>query len=186
MYTQRKFLNLSVDEYLQFEVQSQIRHEYIAGQVYAMEVGTDNCRIIVGNILTRLRTHLLGTNYRVFSSEMKVKIDNLDIFYYPDISITCDSQDRDKFFKTRPCLIVELFSPATERMHRHEKLMNYRQLQSLQEYVLVSQSEMKLDIYRKYNQQKWLLEQLEETDTMKLSSVGLEMAITEIYEDVEF
>jgi len=64
--------------------------------------------------------------------------------------------------------------------------MNYQQLKSLQEYVLVYQSEIKVDIYRKYNHQTWFLEQFLTTDTMKLSSVGLEMAIAEIYEDVEF
>ena len=81
---------------------------------------------------------------------------------------------------------MEVISPETERIHRNEKLMNYQQIESLQEYVLVYQSEPKVDSYRKYNHKTWFVEQFIRTDVMKLSSVGLEMAIAEIYEDVEF
>jgi Uma2 family endonuclease len=117
---------------------------------------------------------------------MKVKIEALDVFYHPDICATSDPSDRDKHFKTAPCLIVEIISPETERIHRNEKLMNYQQLKSLQEYVLVYQSEIKVDIYRKYNHKTWFVEQFFATDIMNFSSVGLEMAIAEIYEDIEF
>lgn len=186
MYTQAKGLYLSVDEYLQLELESVVPHEYIGGQVYPTLTSGEKSKIISGNILTRLRIHLLGTNCRVFSSDMKVKIETLDIFYHPDVVVTSDPLDRDKSFKTRPSLIVEVISPATERMHRHEKLMNYQQLESLQEYVLVDESERKVDIYRKYNHKTWFVEQFITTDIMKLSSVGLEMPIAEIYEDIEF
>ncbi len=186
MYTQAKLLHLTVDEYLQLELESVVHHEYIAGQVYPTVAGSQNSKIISGNILTRLRTHLLGTSCRVFSSDMKVKIEALDVFYHPAIFVTCDPGDREKLFKTYPSLIVEVISPETERIHRNEKLMNYQQIESLQEYVLVYQSEPKVDSYRKYNHKTWFVEQFIRTDVMKLSSVGLEMAIAEIYEDVEF
>ncbi len=117
---------------------------------------------------------------------MKVKIEPLDVFYHPDICVTCDPSDREKLFKVNPCLIVEIIYPETERIHRNEKLMNYQQIKNLEEYVLISESEQKVDIYRKYNHQTWFLEELFTTDIMKLSSVGLEMAIAEVYEDVEF
>lgn len=186
MYTKAKILHLTVEEYLQLELESVVHHEYIAGQVYATVVNSENSKIITGNILARLRGHLLNKSCRVFSSDMKVKIEALDVFYHPDVCVTCDPSDREKLFKSNPCLIVEIISPETERIHRNEKLMNYQQIKSLQEYVLISESEKQVDIYRKYNHQTWFLEQFFSTDIMKLSSVGLEMAIAEIYEDVKF
>ena len=186
MYKTVKMLHLTVEEYLKLEVESLVHHEYIAGHVYSTVANTEKRKIITGNILARLRGYLLGKNCRVFSSEMKVKIQALDVFYHPDICATCDASDREKLFKINPCLIVEIISPETERIHRNEKLMNYQQIKSLQEYVLISESEKKIDIYRKYNHQTWFVEEFIATDIMKLSSVGLEMAIAEIYEDVEF
>ncbi|RAM52262.1 MAG: Uma2 family endonuclease [Hapalosiphonaceae cyanobacterium JJU2] len=185
MYTHTKFLNVSVDEYLQFELESRIRHEYLAGQVYPMREDSEQCKVIISNMLTRLRTHLFGTDYRTYSSEMKIRIDDLDIFYYPNISVTCNPQDREKFYKYQPCLIVEVFSSATERIYRNEKLMNYRRLNSLQEYVLVCESEIQVEVYHKNRQNKWFVEELEAEDHLKLASVDLEIAIADIYEDVK-
>ncbi len=186
MYKTAKMLHLTVEEYLKLEVESLVHHEYIGGQIYSTVANTEKTKIITQNVLTRLRGYLLGKSCRVFSLEMKVKIEALDVFYHPDICVTCDPSDREKLFKINPCLIVEIISPETERIHRNEKLMNYQQIKSLQEYVLISESEKKIDIYRKYNHQTWFLEEFIVTDIMKLSSVGLEMAIAEIYEDVEF
>ncbi len=184
--TANKILYITVEEYLKLEVESVVHHEYIAGQAYATVTNTEKRKIMTGNILARLRGYLLGKNCRVFSSEMKVKIEALDVFYHPDIFVTCDPSDREKLFKVNPSLIVEIISPETERIHRNEKLMNYQQIKSLEEYVLISETEQKVDIYRKYNHQTWFLEKLIITDIMKLSSVGLEMAIADVYEDVEF
>ncbi len=185
MFAQSQLPNLTLDEYLQLELKCDIRHEYIAGQVYAMAGASEAHDIISGNIYVRLRTHLRGSGCRVFSSDMKVKIKLLDIFYYPDISVTCDSQDIEKYFKTRPCLIVEVISPSTARVDRNEKLLNYRQLESLQEYLLVDQEKIKVEIYRKDDQGNWSVKTLGEGDVLNLVSVGLEMTMAEIYEDVE-
>ncbi|MEB3829117.1 Uma2 family endonuclease [Phormidium sp. CCY1219] len=176
---------LSVEDYLNLEQHSNLRHEYIAGQVYAMSGGSEAHDLISVNLLTRLRTHLRGSGCRVFSGNMKVKIESLDLFYYPDVSVTCDLQDREKYFKTRPCSIVEVLSPNTERVDRHEKWNNYRQLDSLQEYVLVSQTEMKVEIYRRGDRGDWTREIFGPADTIQFAAVGLEMTVAEIYEEVE-
>ncbi|WP_026733749.1 Uma2 family endonuclease [Fischerella sp. PCC 9605] len=187
MYNQARFLNLSVDEYLKLELESFARHEYIAGQVYPILGETQVEKIITENIFTRLRTHLYSTDFRIFSSTMKLKIEPLNIFYYPDIFVIANQQDRGKFFKTQPCLIVEVISPITERIDRNEKLMNYRHIDSLHEYVLVYKSQIRVDIYRKNNQNNWFLEVLKSPrDFIKFSSVDLTMLIAESYEDVEF
>ena len=186
MFAQSQLPNLTLDEYLELELKCDIRHEYIAGQVYAMAGGSREHDIISGNLYTRLRTHLRGSGCQVFSSDMKVRIESLDLFYYPDISVTCNPQDREKYFNRYPCLIIEVTSPSTERIDRNEKLVNYRQLEGLQEYVLVDQEQIRVNIYHKDNQGKWSVETLLQGDVVKLTSVGLDMAMIEIYEDVEF
>ncbi|WP_016866144.1 MULTISPECIES: Uma2 family endonuclease [Fischerella] len=186
MYTQAQFLNLSVDEYFKLELESFTRHEYIAGQVYPILGETQVEKMITENIFTRLRTHLYGTNFRTFSSNMKVKLEPLDIFYYPEIFVTSNYQDIGKPFKTHPCLIVEVISSITERIDRNEKLFNYQQIDSLQEYILVSQSHIQVDIYRKDNQNNWFLEVFKSPlDSIEFSSVDLTILISEIYEDIE-
>ncbi|NEP46491.1 MAG: Uma2 family endonuclease [Okeania sp. SIO2H7] len=141
--------------------------------------------LITGNIYVKLRQHLRGTGCRVFSSDMKVKIEELDIFYYPDVVVTCDSQDREKYFKKSPRLIVEVLSAATKPIDEREKLVNYLEISSLQEYVIVSQDRIKVEIYRKDEDGNWNANSLGETDVLNFESVGLKMTMAEVYEDVD-
>ena len=185
MSTQLKPLNLTVSEYLQLELESEIRHEYVVGEVYAMVGASKNHNRIVANIYVRLHQHLKGGGCEAFFSDMKVKIEDLDIFYYPDISVTCDSKDQEKYFLKYPCLLVEVLSAATKRVDKHEKLVNYLEIQSLQEYVIVSQDRVKVEVYRKDENGNWNATVLGETDVLSLESVGLTMSMGEVYEDVD-
>jgi Uma2 family endonuclease len=99
---------LTVEEYFDLEQHSQIRHEYLAGQVYAMVGASEAHNIIVGNIFALIRPHIRGSSCKVFVSDMKVKIktQQADIFYYPDLFVTCDPNDNKRYFKTKPSLIV--------------------------------------------------------------------------------
>ena len=178
-------LNLTVSEYLQLELDSKIRHEYIGGEIYAMTGASEQHNLIRGNIYVKLRQHLRGSGCQVFSSDMKVKIEELDIFYYPNISVTCDSEEREKYFLKSPCLIVEVLSPATKRIDKQEKLVNYLEIHSLQEYVLVSQDRVKVEIYRRDEGGNWTAIAFEEKDVLSLESVGLKMTMAEVYEDVD-
>ena len=135
MYSQAKFVGSTIDEYLQFDLESILRHEYIAGQVYPVIKDSNNLKIIAENLFARLRTQLHGTESRVFSSKMKIRIESINAFYYPEVSVVRNSQDREAYFKTSPCLIAEVISPITERIDRNEKLFNYRLLPSLLEYL---------------------------------------------------
>jgi Uma2 family endonuclease len=108
MYLPTKDYLLTIAEYLSAEEQSEIKHEYLGGQVYAMSGASRNHNLIALNIASAIRNHLRGTNCRGFISDMKVKIDSqqTDIFYYPDVVVTCEPQDNQKFFLTSPCLII--------------------------------------------------------------------------------
>lgn len=178
---------LTIEEYLKTEEDRQIRHEYLGGQIFAMSGASAEHNLIAGNIYTSLRSHLRGSSCRSFMSDMKVKLktQNTDIFYYPDIIVTCDSQDNERYFKTCPCLIIEVLSPSTETIDRREKLVNYQTFNSLQEYVLVSQDEIKVEIYRQNSQGNWLVQTLNNSDDeVCLESVGLTLTMADIYEDV--
>ena len=185
MSTQLKPLNLTVSEYLQLELESEIRHEYVVGEVYAMVGASKNHNRIVANIYVKLHQHLKGSGCEAFFSDMKVKIEELDIFYYPDISVTCNSKDQEKYFLKYPCLLVEVLSAATKRIDKNEKLVNYLEINSLQEYVIVSQDRVKVEIYRKDESGNWNVTVFGETDVLNLESVGLKMTMAEVYEDVE-
>ncbi|MER3494135.1 MAG: hypothetical protein C4323_18680 [Mastigocladus sp. ERB_26_2] len=179
---------LTIDEYLQLEQYSEVRHEYLGGQIFAMSGGSKEHNLIAGNIYSRLRSHLRGGSCSVFMADMKVRIElanqNNNIFYYPDVVVTSDSQDQDRYFLNYPCLIIEVLSPSTEVTDKREKLVNYQQLESLREYVLVSQDDMKIEVYRKDSQGNWLLEILGKDNELSLDSVGLSLTMTDIYEDV--
>src|SRR5258705_13288464 len=99
--------HLTVEDYLEGEKTSPVRHEYVAGQVYAMAGANAPHNGIALNLATRLRPHLRGGPCRVFISDVKGRIEALDLFYYPDVMVSCDVGDRAEDFRSRPCLILE-------------------------------------------------------------------------------
>ncbi|VEP15168.1 conserved hypothetical protein [Hyella patelloides LEGE 07179] len=183
----RSPLNLiTVEEYLKSEQDAEVRHEYVAGQIFAMAGASEAHNLIVTNLVAILRPHLRGSSCRTFVSDMKVKVkaQQADIFYYPDLLVTCDPNDNKKYFKTNPNLIVEVLSNSTETTDKREKRINYQTIDSLQEYVLVSQDEIKVEIYRKDNKGNWTVQTLDKDDDLALYSVGLTFIMADIYEDV--
>jgi Uma2 family endonuclease len=177
---------LTIEEYLKFEQDEVIRHEYVAGQIFAMAGASEEHNLIVTNIISLLRPHLRGSSCRAFVSDMKVKVkvQKATIFYYPDLLVTCDPNDSAKYFKTSPNLIVEVLSDSTEAIDKREKRINYQTLESLQEYVLVSQDEIKVEIYRKDDNGNWTVKTLSKDDNLQLNSIGLAMTMADVYEDV--
>ncbi|MCW9680284.1 Uma2 family endonuclease, partial [Dolichospermum planctonicum UHCC 0167] len=135
------------------------------------------------------RSQLRGSSCNVFMSDMKVRInlanENQTIFYYPDVIVSCDTEDQDRYFLNYPCLIIEVLSPSTETIDRREKLLNYRSLASLKEYVLISQDQVKVEVYRQDEKRNWTIQTLiNRDDKLHLDSVGLILEMTDIYEDV--
>jgi Uma2 family endonuclease len=177
---------LSVEEYLEAEESSDIRHEYVAGQIFAMAGASEEHNLIAGNIYAILRPHLRGSSCRAFVSDMKVqvKIRNANIFYYPDLIVTCDPEDKERYFKTRPNLIIEVLSSSTVKTDKREKRINYQTIDSLKEYILVYQSQIKVEVYRQDDQGNWLTEVLGKDDKLRLDSVDLTLTMADIYEDV--
>ena len=180
--------NLTPEEYLQLETASDIKHEYIDGEVYAMAGATDTHVTIAGNIFALLLSHLRGSRCRVYISDMKVRIENKNCFYYPDVLVTCEDRDRENStFKKFPNLIIEVLSDSTEAFDRGDKFADYQSLPSLQEYVLVNTKKARIECFRRTKEDLWLLQFYElENSHFELTSVNFRGKISDVYEEVEF
>ncbi|CAD5914650.1 hypothetical protein PA905_26480 [Planktothrix agardhii CCAP 1459/11A] len=176
---------LSPEEYLEVEKNSPIKHEYIQGQIYAMAGASDAHVTITANLLAMLRNHIRGTGCRVYVADMKARIETLNIFYYPDIMVTCDSRDTNfEYFKCYPCLIIEVLSSSTEAFDRGDKFIDYQELETLQEYVLISQNRQRVDCFRGNAEGRWELYSYRGNQELELTSVNFSCSLTAVYEDI--
>jgi Uma2 family endonuclease len=177
------FTYLSSDAYLLGENDrtDAVKYEYVNGQVYAMAGASRNHNILAGELFALLRNHLRGKACRAYQGDMKVGIQTASEqhFYYPDVHVTC-TEENNRYFNTSPCLIIEVLSESTARIDRYEKLIAYRLLDSLQEYVLCSQETAHVEIYRK--RAGWKAEYFVTGQSFTLESVGLTVAVDELYE----
>jgi Uma2 family endonuclease len=173
----------SVEEYLAFEEASEIKHEYVNGEIYAMTGASVRHNRITLNLATQLISHLRGSLCSVFVAEVKLRLKELnqDIFYYPDLMVCCDPNDRDLYWRSRPCLIVEVLSNSTARIDRSEKYLTYIQLDSLQGYLLLEQNKIGATLYRR-NGNDWQREEFNDPQAvLTLPSVELTVQLAEIY-----
>lgn len=173
---------LSAADYLEGESNSDVRHEYINGEIYAMVGASDKHGLITLNLAAELNTRL-PDECQVFAADMKVhiKTETDELFYYPDVLVSCDQNDRKPYYRESPCLIIEVLSPSTERRDRFEKFHFYTQLESLVDYVLVSQEYQKVEVYSRPN--LWRAEEYTEGD-VRLDSVELSLSFDAIYRRV--
>ncbi|OUL18960.1 hypothetical protein BV372_33870 [Nostoc sp. T09] len=178
---------ISPEDYLKGEETSPIKHEYRQGQVYAMAGASNTHVIITGNLFAMLRNHLRRSRCQAYISDTKAHIESISIYYYPDVIVSCDQRDRgfDNFLRY-PCLIIEVLSPTTEAFDRGDKFADYRQMESLQEYVLVSQTKMNVESFRRNPEGQWVLYPYGPGDNIHLVSVDFKCAIADVYEDVSF
>lgn len=174
----RKNVMVSVDDYLESEEYSQTKHEYVLGQVYAM-VGISRAHNrLARRLASRLLAKLDGTGCQVFISDMKVRIG--DIFYYPDVVVTCSKTDSNPHFSTEPVLLVEVLSPTREASDRLDKRLAYQTLSTLKEYVLVSQAQRSVEVYRRSGED-WDLEIFATEESIRLESLDFVMRMDELY-----
>jgi len=185
MSVPKRLHRLSVDEYLEAEKDSPVRHEFIDGQIYAMAGASDRHNRIAGNFYNRLDDHLGDGPCEPFISDMKVWVSET-VFYYPDVVVACDGPGADSYYRKQPRLIIEVSSPSTERIDRSEKLLAYKQVKSLKEYVIVFQDRIKIEVFRRGRGDRWNWELLTELDEeLRLESVGLTLTVSHIYRHVK-
>lgn len=173
---------LSHEEYLEMEAASPTKHEYVAGYVYAMAGTSDAHNVITGNLYITLRNHLRGSPCRVFIADVKAKLERADAFYYPDVMVSCE-QASSAYYREQPSLIIEVLSSSTAKFDAGDKRRDYQSLPSLQEYVLVSQECMDVRVWRR-GEPDWTMAIYTDGSIVPFTSVGLEIPIEQIYEDV--
>lgn len=176
-----KLRPITVEEYLEGEKCSDVRHEYVAGAVYAMAGASGLHNLLALAFAANLRNHLRGSPCRVFMSDMKVRVD--DAFYYPDLVITCGALDARAYSQNAPTLVIEILSESTEARDRLEKRLAYQKIESLKEYVLVAQDKIRIEVYRRI-EDGWQIETYSYGDLVRFASISYEIAIEQLYEDV--
>src|SRR4028119_1182192 len=177
---------ISREDYLEGERVSPIKHEYRRGQVYAM-VGAKKPHIVIaGNLVTLFNNHLDNTPCLVLSSDIKVRLEEANCYYYPDVAVTCDERDTDSTedFILYPSLVVEVLSPSTAAFDRGDKFADYQTSPSLQEYVLITQSEIKIECFRVNAEGNWVSQTYRQGDESELMSIDFRCPIAQVYQKV--
>ncbi len=181
---------MTPDEYLAFEEKSPIKHEYVNGEIYTMSGSTDSHNTIALNTAIALRSHLKGSDCRVYISDIKAQLATRN-YYYPDILVTCDPADQDTpLYKRFPKLIIEVLSSSTEAFDRGDKFADYQSLESLEEYVLINTNHRRVEVFRRSDRSLWMLQTYRENKDdaeviVEFLSVGLKVSLSALYEDVK-
>ena len=172
---------LEVEEYLRNEQRDEVRHELVRGAVYAM-VGSSNAHnLIAGSLYAQLRQHIKGSPCHVYMSDMKVRV--ADDFFYPDLVVSCLPREPLFYYVTEPALIIEVLSPSTEARDRLDKRVAYQSLKSLQEYALIAQDKVSVEIIRRIPD-GWEVERCSHGDILQFRSMNFTCPVEAIYEDV--
>lgn len=177
---------MTAEEFLVWEETQTIKHEFIRGEVFAMVGGVDRNYTVALNLAILLRQHLRGTPCRVYGSDVKLRVDAADCFFYPDLMVTCSAADlRQRLIKREPVLVVEVLSPSTSGYDRGEKFADYRELPSLAEYLLVDVERRRCDLHRKGTDGLWVLHPSGPDDAVRLASIDLVVESAELWADLE-
>lgn len=172
-------------EYLAAERDATIKHEFVDGQIVAMAGGTPEHARLAANVVAALVSALRGRRCGVFSSDLRVHIPATGRSTYPDVTVVCDEKqtaDIDEDAIINPVVIVEILSPTTEASDRGEKFAHYRRLEALQEYVLVSQDQPRVEVYRREGD-VWAPRDYGPGQAVALASLDVQLATGDIYAD---
>ena len=180
---------LTPEEYIAAERKATLKSEYLNGEIVAMSGASDTHNLITMNTSTGLYNQLVERRCRVYASDMRVGISAGVSYFYPDIAVTCDKpRFEDDVFDTliNPQVIIEVLSDSTANYDRGEKFRRYRQLESLQEYLLISQDQVYVEHYLRQGKQ-WVLSEFSELENvLPLTSIEAELSLNQIYRFVEF
>lgn len=179
------FPKLTPEEYFAWEEKQLEKYEYIEGEVYAMGGGSKNHSLIAVRLTTLFSNHLEGGSCETGNSDLRINIVGTNDYTYPDVTVTCDKRDQTTTqYISYPCLIVEVLSQSTEAYDRGGKFRMYSQNPVLQDYLLVSSTEVAADLYQKKETGEWIIVNYKEGDIIKLKSIDLSFNIEKIYRGI--
>jgi Uma2 family endonuclease len=179
---------ISEQEYLDLEIAALNKNEYFKGEIFAMAGASPVHNRIVGNLNGIVYNHLKGKKCRFFPSDLRVYVDKYPLYTYPDLTIFCEkpefhSKDENTF--TNPSVIIEVLSPSTEHYDRTTKFALYRSLPSLNEYILVSSTELEVTTHRRMDGPHWMMgiPQNRLNEKISIQEINLDIILSDIYED---
>jgi len=181
---------ITPEEYLHFERQSETKHEYFDGEIFAMAGASRKHCKLSANLMRIIGNKLHQTKCNVYSNDFRVKIKETGLYTYPDVIITCGKEileDQVKDTLLNPLILIEILSPSTEKYDRGKKFAHYRQIESLQNYILISQEEPRIEIFQRQNNDQWLffffflLE-----NSIEIPAINCMLSLTEVYDKVDF
>lgn len=177
---------MSYAEYLQLEARTGLRHEYLRGEAFAMTGGSVRHAQLASNLFLALGRLVAGQPCQVFGSDLKIRHEDNEFASYPDLSVVCRELERapdDPNAVRNPVLIVEVLSESTEGRDRGVKAAHYRRIPALREYLLVSQAEPRLELYRRNAADRWELYEAGPGESLELESVAGRITVDEVYRD---
>jgi Uma2 family endonuclease len=174
------------EEFIAWDETETERREFVRGEVFAMAGVEERHATVSGNVYMALRNHLRGTPCRSFMSDMKLRVEAADCYFYPDVMVTCAAADtKDTKIKRDPVLVVEVLSPSTAAYDRGAKFADYRQLPNLAEYLLIDTESRRCDLYRKGADGLWVLHPFEPGQAVRLQSVALDLGADALWDEVD-
>ncbi len=180
---------ISEDDYLRREIEAEYRSEYFNGEIFAMSGGSEAYALITLNVAATLRAALRGKSCRVYATDLRVRVSPTGLYTYPDVIAVCGERkfyEKQKDTLLNPTVIVEVLSKSTQGYDRGQKFEHYRALDSLQEYITIAQDRVHVEHYARQNDNRWLLTEMNALDTvLHLPSLGCEILLTDVYEDIE-
>ncbi len=174
--------------YLRYEADSNGKHEYLDGEIYAMAGGSLQHAALAVNVSSALHARLVGKPCVVYSSDLKVRVVASDLATYPDVTIICGPPEEDpqsRHVVLNPTLLVEVTSPSTEDWDRGDKLDHYKKIPSLRECVLVSHRDRRIEVHRREDDGTWSSQASGPGQVFVLASLGCELSIDEIYRGID-
>lgn len=181
---------LTPEEYLEMERKAEFKSEYFGGEAFAMAGAKRRHNVIAWNIGGELRQHLKGKDCEAYPADMRVFVPQTGLYTYPDLVVVCGEPEfQDETFDTllNPILIVEVLSDTTEGYDRGKKFTHYRSIETLREYVLVSQDEARIEKYVKQGDGFWMLSEAFGLDaSIKLDSIDCDLALSEVFDKINF
>ena len=182
-------IRFTPQEYLALERKSETRNEYYNGEIFAMAGASREHNLIAGNLFRDIGNELEDRPCETYMNDMRVWIEATGLYTYPDVVVVCGEprfQDREVDTLLNPTVIVEVLSPSTEAYDRGDKFRHYRRIDSLREFVLISQDRMMVERYTRQGKD-WVLSDMTDPDqVLKLESIGCQIPLGRIYAKIKF